>query len=69
MIRNESSMPYLLAFAMTAGLAILIYGVELGTHGEALAQPLQAVGGGIIVLGIFGLAAYIERLPGGDTDH
>lgn len=69
MIRNESSMPYLMAVAMTLGLAVLIYGVELGTHGAGLAEPLQAVGGAVIVAGILGLAWYIERLPGGDADH
>lgn len=69
MIRNESSTPYLMAIAMTVGLGVLIYGVELGTHDAALAEPLQAVGGAVIVLGILGLAWYIERLPSGDADH
>jgi hypothetical protein len=68
MIENESSAPYLLTGAMTVGLAILLYGVELGTHDGALAQPLQVVGGGLIVAGILGLAAYLDRLPGGDAD-
>ena len=71
MIRNESSTPYLMAIAMTVGLGVLIYGVELGAgeHPSALAEPLQAAGGVVIVLGILGLAWYIERLPGGDADH
>lgn len=69
MIRNESSTPYLMAFAMTAGLAVLLYGVELGVHGSSLAQPLQAAGGAVIVVGILGLAWYIERLPADDADH
>lgn len=66
MIENESSAPQLLTVGMTVGLAILLYGVYSGTHGGAFAQPLQAVGGGIIVAGIFGLAIYLDRLPGGD---
>lgn len=66
MIENESSSPHLLAIGMTIGLAILLYGVYAGTHDAALAQPLQAIGGGIIVAGILGLALYLERLPGGD---
>lgn len=69
MIRNESTTPYLLAIAMTVGLGVLIYGVELGTHGAAIAQPLQVVGGAVIVLGILGLAWYIERLPSVADDH
>lgn len=69
MIRNESSTPYLMAFAMTAGLAVLLYGVELGVQGSSLAQPLQAAGGAVIVVGILGLAWYIERLPADDADH
>jgi len=68
MIENESSAPQLLTAVMTVGLAVLLYGVYAGTHDAALAQPLQAVGGGIIVAGILGLALYLERLPGGDAD-
>lgn len=68
MIENESSTPQLLTAAMTTGLAILLYGVYAGTTGAALAQPLQAVGGGIIVAGILGLAFYLDRLPDGDAD-
>ncbi|MBP1987411.1 hypothetical protein [Halolamina salifodinae] len=67
MIENESSMPYLITGAMTAGLGVLLAGVELGTemwiHNGALAQPLQAAGGAIIVLGILLLARYLEGLP------
>jgi|GEM_PF-523878 hypothetical protein len=67
MIENESSMPYLITGAMTVGLGVLLAGVELGTemwiHNEALAQPLQAVGGAIIVLGILLLARYMGGLP------
>jgi hypothetical protein len=69
MIENESSAPQLLTALMTVGLAILLYGVELGTAGADLAQPLQAVGGAIIVGGILGLALYLDRLPGGDDRH
>lgn len=71
MIENESSAPQLLAALMTGGLAVLLYGVEIGTHDAALAQPLQAVGGAIIVAGILGLALYLERLPDkyGGHDH
>lgn len=68
MIENESSAPYLLTAGMTIGLAILLYGVEVGTNDGALAQPLQAAGGGIIVAGILGLALYLERLPAGDGE-
>lgn len=69
MIENESSAPLLLTGGMAVGLAILLYGVEIGTHGAALATPLQAVGGGIIVAGILGLAYYLDQLPGGDDGH
>ena len=67
MIENESSMPYLITGAMTAGLAVLLVGVELGTemwiHNEQLAQPLQGVGGAVIVAGILLFARYLEGLP------
>jgi len=69
MIENESSAPQLLTAGMTLGLAILLYGVEIGTHGAELAMPLQAVGGGIIVAGILGLAAYLDRLPDTGDGH
>lgn len=69
MIENESSVPQLLAALMTGGLAVLLYGVEIGTHDAALAQPLQAVGGAIVVGGILGLALYLERLPDANDDH
>jgi hypothetical protein len=69
MIRNESSAPYLLAFLMTGGLSTLLIGVELGVHDSSLAQPLQAVGGAVIVLGILGLAHYVGNLPGGEAEH
>lgn len=68
MIENESSAPYLLTAGMTIGLAILLYGVEVGTSGGALAQPLQAVGGGVIVAGILGFAYYLDQLPEGEGD-
>jgi hypothetical protein len=63
MIENESSAPYLLTAGMTIGLGLLLYGVEVGTNDGAMAEPLQAVGGSVIVLGILGLAYYLERLP------
>ncbi len=67
MIENESSMPYLITAGMTVGLAVLLVGVELGTemgmHSEALAQPLQAAGGAVIVGGILLFARYLEGLP------
>lgn len=70
MIENESSAPILLTAGMTAGLALLLYGVELGTTDGELAVPLQAGGGAIIVAGILGLAMYLERLPDtGDAGH
>jgi hypothetical protein len=68
MIENESSAPYLLTTGMTIGLAILLYGVEVGINDGALAEPLQAVGGGIIVAGILGFAYYLERLPEGEGE-
>ncbi|WP_049981436.1 hypothetical protein [Halolamina rubra] len=73
MVENESSMPYLLTGAMTAGLAVLLVGVELGTemgmHNAQLAQPLQAVGGAVIVAGVLLLARYLEGLPDQDDGH
>ncbi|AEN07120.1 hypothetical protein [Halolamina sp.] len=69
MIENESSAPQLLAALMAGGLAILLYGVEIGINDAALAQPLQAVGGGIIVAGILGLAFYLEQLPDKHAGH
>ncbi|NHX36647.1 MULTISPECIES: hypothetical protein [Halolamina] len=73
MIENESSMPYLLTGAMTVGLAVLLLGVELGTemgmHNAALAQPLQAVGGAVIVGGVLLLARYLDDLPDRDGGH
>ena len=69
MIEDESSAPQLLAALMAGGLAILLYGVEIGTHDAALAQPLQAVGGAIIVTGILSLAYYLESLPDMHTGH
>lgn len=73
MIENESSMPYLITGAMTAGLAVLLVGVELGTemgmHSEQLAQPLQAAGGAVIVLGVLLLARYLDGLPDKEADH
>lgn len=68
MIEDESSAPYLLTAGMTIGTAILLYGVEAGTNGAALAQPLQAVGGAIVVAGILGFAYYLEQLPEGEGD-
>lgn len=73
MVENESSMPYLLTGAMTAGIAVLLVGVELGTemgmHNAQLAQPLQAVGGAVIVAGVLLLARYLEGLPDQDDGH
>lgn len=73
MIENESSMPYLITGAMIAGLLVLLAGVELGTemwiHDTALAQPLQAVGGAVVVGGILLLARYLEQLPDQEVGH
>jgi len=73
MIQNESSMPYLITGLMITGLAVLLVGVELGTemwmHSEALAQPLQAVGGAVIVGGVLLLARYLEQLPDQEAGH
>lgn len=69
MIENESSAPHLLTALMTGGLAILLYGVEIGLSDAPLAEPLQATGGAIIVAGILGLALYLERLPDKYDDH
>lgn len=73
MIDNESSMPYLIMGAMTAGLAVLLLGVELGTemgiHSNELAQPLQAAGGAVIVGGVLLLARYLEQLPDKEAGH
>ena len=69
MLENESSAPQLLAALMTGGLALLLYGVEIGLSDAPLAEPLQAVGGAIIVAGILGLALYLERLPDVHDGH
>lgn len=73
MLDNESSMPYLITGAMTVGLAVLLVGVELGTemwlHNEPLAQPLQAVGGAVIVFGVLLLARYLDQLPDQEAGH
>ena len=73
MIDNESSMPYLLAGAMTTGLAVLLVGVELGTemgmHNAELARPLQGIGGAAIVIGVLVLARYLDQLPEQEDGH
>lgn len=69
MVDDESSAPLLLTALMTGGLAILLYGVEIGTQGAAIAMPVQAVGGAIIVAGIIGLALYLDRLPDVHDGH
>jgi len=69
MIENESSAPLLLTALMTGGLAVLLYGVEIGLSDSPLGEPLQAAGGAIIVAGILGLALYLERLPDVHEGH
>jgi hypothetical protein len=69
MIENESSAPQLLAALIAGGLATLLIGVEVGIQGSPLGEPLQAVGGAIIVAGILGLAYHLEQLPDKFADH
>lgn len=69
MIENESSAPQLLTALIAGGLALLLYGVEIGLQGAALGELLQAAGGAIIVAGILGFAYYLEQLPDKFADH
>lgn len=55
---QESSTPYLLTAGTVVGLAVLLLGVEAGTY------AVQGIGGAILVLAVFGLAYYLDRLPG-----
>ena len=75
MIQNESSMPYLLAGAITIGTSILLVGVTLGSelvHSEQLTQlgqPLQLAGGALLVLGVLLFARYLDDLPDQEAGH
>jgi hypothetical protein len=75
MIQNESSMPYLLAGAMTVGTGILLVGVTLGSalvHSEQLSQfgqPLQLAGGAVLVLSVLLFARYLDGLADQEAGH
>lgn len=69
MIENESSVPLLLTALIAGGLSTLLIGVEVGIKGSPLGEPLQAVGGAIIVAGILAFAYHLEQMPDKFADH